>query len=121
LPRFKIRLALKLTDAEQARQLDRMFRLAADALATLARLKAKAPGYLIDMGGDVLANNVGKLMFGVFAAGAGCEREQIAERISEVKAHLVAQGVYGGGKRPFGFDVVDGRLKPNASAACALA
>ena len=30
-----------------------------------------------------------------------------------MKRHLAKQRVYGGGKRPFGFDVVDGKLVPN--------
>jgi putative DNA-invertase from lambdoid prophage Rac len=38
-----------------------------------------------------------------------------------VKRHLAAQGVYNGGKRPFGFDVVDKRLVPNAAEQAALA
>jgi putative DNA-invertase from lambdoid prophage Rac len=37
-----------------------------------------------------------------------------------VKRHLTAQVVYGGGKRPFGFDVVDKRLVPNAAEQAAL-
>ena len=30
-----------------------------------------------------------------------------------MKRHLASQGVYGGGKRPFGYDVEDKRLVPN--------
>jgi putative DNA-invertase from lambdoid prophage Rac len=37
-----------------------------------------------------------------------------------VKRHLAAQGVYNGGKRPFGFDVVEKRLVPNAAEQAAL-
>ena len=49
------------------------------------------------------------------------ERERIRERIRDVKRHLAAQGVYGGGKRPFGFDMVDGRLVPNEAEQASLA
>jgi putative DNA-invertase from lambdoid prophage Rac len=38
-----------------------------------------------------------------------------------VKCHLAQQGVYNGGRRPFGFDVVDKRLVPNAAEQAALA
>jgi putative DNA-invertase from lambdoid prophage Rac len=39
----------------------------------------------------------------------------------DVKRHLISQGVYGGGKRPFGFDVVNHRLVPNANEQAAIA
>jgi hypothetical protein len=39
---------------------------------------------------------------------------RIRERIRDVKRHLASQGIYNGGKRPFGYDVVDNRLVPNA-------
>ena len=38
-----------------------------------------------------------------------------------MKRHLASQGVYGGGKRPFGFDVVNHRLVPNANEQAAIA
>lgn len=34
---------------------------------------------------------------------------------------MASQGVYGGGKRPFGYDVVNKRLVPNANEQAALA
>jgi putative DNA-invertase from lambdoid prophage Rac len=38
-----------------------------------------------------------------------------------LSGHLASQGVYGGGKRPFGYDVIDGRLVANASEQALLA
>lgn len=38
-----------------------------------------------------------------------------------MKRHLASQGVYGGGRRPFGYDVIDKRLVPNAKEQEALA
>lgn len=103
-------------------KLDRMFRNAADALGTLEALKEQGVGlHMIDLGGDVCGNGISKLVFTILSAVAENERERIRDRIRDVKRHLAAQGVYGGGKAPFGFDVVDGRLVPNAQEQEALA
>jgi putative DNA-invertase from lambdoid prophage Rac len=100
-------------------KLDRMFRSASDALGTLEEMKDQGIGlHMIDLGGDVCGNGISKLIFTILSAVAENERDRIRERIRDVKRHLAAQGVYGGGKRPFGFDVVgEGkakRLVPNA-------
>jgi putative DNA-invertase from lambdoid prophage Rac len=103
-------------DAIVSPKLDRMFRSASDALATLEELKGEGIAlHLIDLGGDVTGNGIGKLTFTILAAVAENERDRIRERIRDVKRHLASQGVYGGGKRPFGFDEIDGRLVPNAT------
>src|SRR5215204_2551573 len=78
--------------------------------------------HMIDLGGDVCGNGISKLIFTILSAVAENERDRIRERIRDVKRHLAAQGVYGGGKRPFGFDVVgEGkakRLVPNVEGGC---
>lgn len=103
-------------DVIVAPKLDRMFRSASDALATLEELKGDGIAlHLIDLGGDVTGNGIGKLTFTILAAVAENERDRIRERIRDVKRHLASQGIYGGGKRPFGFDEIDGRLVPNAA------
>jgi DNA invertase Pin-like site-specific DNA recombinase len=103
-------------------KLDRAFRNAADALATLEELKDQGVGlHMIDLGGDVTGNGIGKLVFTILAAVAENERDRIRERIRDVKRHLASQGVYGGGKRPFGYDVVDKRLVPNPKEQQAMA
>jgi putative DNA-invertase from lambdoid prophage Rac len=103
-------------------KLDRAFRNAADALATLEGLKDAGVGlHMIDLGGDVTGNGIGKLLFTILAAVAENERDRIRERIRDVKRHLASQGVYGGGKRPLGYDVVDKRLVPNPKEQDALA
>jgi putative DNA-invertase from lambdoid prophage Rac len=105
-----------------APKLDRAFRSAADALATLEVLKEQGVGlHLIDLGGDVISNGVSKLIFTILSAVAEAERDRLRERIREVKRHLASQGVYGGGKRPFGFDIVDGKLVPNPAEQAAIA
>jgi DNA invertase Pin-like site-specific DNA recombinase len=102
-------------------KLDRMFRSAADALGTLEELKAQGVGLvMIDLGGDVTGNGISKLVFTILSAVAENERDRIRERIREVKRHLASQGIYGGGKPPYGFDVVDGRLVENPEQQKAL-
>jgi putative DNA-invertase from lambdoid prophage Rac len=43
------------------------------------------------------------------------------ERIRDVKQHLASQGVYSGGKRPFGYDIIEKRLVSNPQEQEALA
>jgi putative DNA-invertase from lambdoid prophage Rac len=87
----------------------------------LEELKHQGIGlHMIDLGGDVCGNGISKLIFTILSAVAENERDRIRERIRDVKRHLASQGVYGGGKRPFGFDVVDSRLVPKAEEQAAL-
>ena len=103
-------------------RLDRAFRSAADALGTLEGFKEQGVGlHMIDLGGDVCGNGISKLVFTILSAVAENERDRIRERIRDVKRHLATQGIYGGGKRPFGFDIVEGRLVPNPSEQAAIA
>lgn len=95
-------------------KLDRGFRNTRDALNTLHLLKERAVSvHSIDLGGDVTGNGVGAIIFTILSAFASFERERIAARISEVKQMRKAQGFYVGGRRGFGFDIVDGKKVPN--------
>ena len=95
-------------------KLDRGFRNTRDALNVLHTLKEKGVSvHSIDLGGDVTGNGVGAIIFTILSAFATFERERIASRISEVKQTRKAQGYFVGGRRGFGFDVVDGRKVPN--------
>jgi putative DNA-invertase from lambdoid prophage Rac len=112
--------AVSKGDVIIAPKLDRAFRSAADALATLEELKEQGVGLvLIDLGGDVTGNGISKMVFTILAAVAEGERDRIRERIRDAKRHLTSQGVFSGGKRPFGYDIVqDGdvqRIAPNAA------
>jgi putative DNA-invertase from lambdoid prophage Rac len=112
--------AVSKGDVIIAPKLDRAFRSAADALATLEELKDQGVGLvLIDLGGDVTGNGISKMVFTILAAVAEGERDRIRERIRDAKRHLTSQGVFSGGKRPFGYDIVqDGdvqRMVPNAA------
>ena len=69
--------------------------------------------HMIDLGGDVTGNGNSKLVFTILSAVAENERDRIRERGRDAKRHRVTQWLYNGGKRPFGFDIVEGRLVPN--------
>jgi putative DNA-invertase from lambdoid prophage Rac len=102
-------------------KLDRAFRSAADALGTLGQLKEDKVGlHMIDLGGDVTGNGISKLVFTILSAVAENERDRIRERVRDTKRHRVTQRLYNGGKRPFGFEVQEGRLVPNAHEQAAL-
>jgi putative DNA-invertase from lambdoid prophage Rac len=103
---------LKSGDVVIASKLDRAFRDAGDALATMKTLKAQGVAlHLIDLGGDVTGNGIGKLTFTILAAVAEQERDRCRERITQVKADQRQRGRYLGGKVPFGwrveFDPID--------------
>jgi DNA invertase Pin-like site-specific DNA recombinase len=106
-------------------KLDRAFRSAADALGTLEQLKEDKIGlHMIDLGGDVTGNGISKMVFTILAAVAEGERDRIRERIRDAKRHLAAQGVFSGGKRPFGLDIVQEgdlrRMVPNVGEQAAI-
>jgi len=97
-------------------KLDRMFRSATDALATLEAIKEQGVAlHMIDLGGDVTGNGISKLVFTILAAVAENERDRIRERIREAKAHMATMGIFSGGRRPFGYDVIEvpGRRNEN--------
>jgi len=101
-------------DVVVAAKLDRAFRSAADALETLEELKKDKIGlHLIDLGGDVCGNGISKLVFTILSAVAENERE----RVRDAKRHRAELRLNNGSKRQFGWDVVDGRLVPNATEA----
>jgi DNA invertase Pin-like site-specific DNA recombinase len=75
----------------------------------------------IDLGGDVTGNGVGAIIFTILSAFATFERERIASRISEVKQLRKSQGYFVGGRRAFGFDVVEGKKVPNEAEQALIA
>src|SRR6202051_55703 len=113
--------ALQRGDVVITEKLDCAFRSAADALGTLEQLKDdKVALHMIDLGGDVTGNGISKLVFTILSAVAENERDRIRERVRDTKRHRASQRLYNGGKRPFGFDVVEGKLVPNPNEQGAL-
>ena len=106
--------ALRPGDTVITPKLDRMFRSALDALGVLGRLKERGVSlHMIDLGGDVTANGISKLVFTILSAVAEAERDRIRERVAEVKHDQRKRGRYLGGKVPYGFRVgAEGALEP---------
>jgi putative DNA-invertase from lambdoid prophage Rac len=63
--------------------------------------------------GEVTGNGVGAIIFTILSAFASFERDRVATRIREVKQRRKADGFYIGGRRGFGFNVVDGKKQIN--------
>jgi putative DNA-invertase from lambdoid prophage Rac len=108
---------LRKGDTIIASKLDRLFRSARDALNVVEELKAKGVSiHVIDLHGDI-TNGIAKIFMTITAAFSEMERERISDRLKETKAYLSSQMIFNGGKRPYGFDVVqDGdvqRMVPN--------
>lgn len=109
----KLFQALNAGDMVIFPKLDRAFRNTRNALNVLHELKARGVSvHFIDLGGDVTGNGVGAIVFTILSAFATFERERIAARIREVKQLKKAQGKFTGGRRAFGYDVVDGVKVP---------
>ena len=110
-----------------AAKLDRLFRSAADALATAEELKGRyIELYLLDMGTEpVTGAGAARLFFGMLALVAEFERTRIVERITEGKRAKRQRGGHTGGKRPFGYQVQgEGRaatLEPDPDEQAAIA
>jgi len=60
---------------------------------------------------------IGKLFITIVAAIAEWERETIAERVIENMTKKATMGERNGGKAPFGYDIVDGKLAINENEA----
>jgi DNA invertase Pin-like site-specific DNA recombinase len=90
-------------------KLDRAFRNTRNALNVLHDLKEKNVSvHFIDLGGDVTGNGIGAIIFTILSAFATFEKERIGTRIREVKQMKKLEGKFVGGRRPFGFEVVEG-------------
>jgi putative DNA-invertase from lambdoid prophage Rac len=100
----KLLAALRPGDVMIAAKMDRCFRSAFDALATIEGFKKRRISlWLLDLGGDVSGNGISELIMTVLAAVAQFERSLISERIKDAKRNLRRGNKHQGGKRPFGY------------------
>jgi DNA invertase Pin-like site-specific DNA recombinase len=94
-------------------KLDRAFRNTRNALNILHELKGrKVSVHFIDLGGDVTGNGIGAIVFTILSAFATFEKERIATRIREVKQMKKSEGKFVGGRRPYGYEVIEGFKQP---------
>jgi len=113
--------ALGKGDVIIAAKLDRMFRSAQDALNVMQGLRDRGIAlHLIDLGGDVTGNGIGRLVFTILAAVAEAERDRTRERIADVKRDQKARGRFLGGTVPFGFRRDGGDLIPHEAEQQAI-
>lgn len=109
----KLLAVLQTGDTLVIPKLDRAFRSTRDAMNVLHILKEKNISvHSLDMG-EVTGSGVGAIIFTILSAFASFERDRVATRIREVKQRRKADGFYIGGRRGFGFNVVDGRKQIN--------
>jgi len=89
-------------------KLDRLFRNAADALATADALKDRGVALiLVNMGVDpVTDGGVAKVFFTILAGFAEFEKWQILERMADGKRSKKAKGGHIAGSAPYGYRVV---------------
>jgi site-specific DNA recombinase len=62
----------------------------------------------------------GRLVLNVLASVSQWEREAIGERTSAAMQHMKSEGLYTGGKPPYGFDLANGELMENAGEQAVL-
>lgn len=109
-------------DIVLAAKLDRVFRSARDALNVIEDFRRRGVSlWLLDIGGDVSGNGIAKLMLTILSAFAEFERDRIAERIRDARRQLRSEGRSVGGKRQFGYQVVDGRIVADPAEQAAIA
>jgi DNA invertase Pin-like site-specific DNA recombinase len=97
--------AAKKGDIICAAKLDRLFRSAADALATVDSLKSQGIDLILaDMGTTpVTENGYSRLFFGMLSCFAEFERRLIAERMATGKNTKREAGGFVGGFAPYGY------------------
>jgi len=97
-------------------KIDRLARNAADLLSVVDQLQNEGVTiHFTDMGGDSFSTGgpLGRLFITMIGAFAEFELSIIRERTATAMAHKRSLGEFTGGTAPFGFDVADGKLKPN--------
>ena len=95
-------------------KLDRLFRNVADCLTVVESWdKANIAMHLVDMGGQAVdtSSAIGRFFLTITAAMAELERTQTCERTRVALRHKRAQGEYCGGRVPYGYVLVDGKLE----------
>lgn len=102
--------ALKSGDRNARSNLVKMIGNVRHAFNTLHELGEQGVSvHFLELGGEVTCNSIGAIVFAVMSASTSFERERIATRIREVKQVQKMLGKFCGGRRAFGYQIVDGR------------
>jgi len=103
----------KEVDGVVSLKLDRLFRNASDCLNVVEKWDKQSTSlHLIEMGQQAIntAGPMGKFFITIMAGVAELERNQIRERTTLVMQHMKEQGLYTGGRPPYGYKVENGRI-----------
>lgn len=103
----KLTAGLVAGDTVIVAKIDRLFRSAADALATAEAWKAQGVALVVaEFGADpVTENGPSKLLFGILSMMAEFERDLIRERMAAGRSAKKAKGGFIGGAAQFGYRV----------------
>lgn len=98
-------------------KLDRLSRSLADFVGTVAELERHGAGFVSVTQAFDTASAMGRLTMGILASFASFESDLNSERTKDAIAAAKRGGRFCGGRVPFGYDAVDGRLVVNETEA----
>ncbi len=98
-------------------KLDRLSRSLADFVGTVAELERHGIGFVSVTQAFDTASAMGRLTMGILASFASFESDLNSERTRDAIAAAKRGGRFCGGRVPFGYDAVDGRLVVNEAEA----
>lgn len=100
--------AVKPGDTIVAAKLDRLFRSAGDALASVEKFHQQGIHViLLDVSADPIASSgVGRMFFTIMAAVAEFEKWRIIERMNDGRNAKIAKGGFSGGQAPYGWRTI---------------
>lgn len=101
-------------------KLSRFARNAADVLLTLQIMQDYGVNLICVEDGIDSSKDAGKLMISVLSAVAEIERENIRVQTMEGRIQKAREGKWNGGFAPYGYQLVDGKLKINEEEAKAI-
>lgn len=107
-------VSARQVDAVVIYKLDRLFRNTQDALNTSQDFDHRGVALCSISEQLDTSTPMGKFFFTITAAYAEMERAMIAERTREGLRQTRLQGKQIGNKTPYGYDLIDGKLVPNA-------
>jgi DNA invertase Pin-like site-specific DNA recombinase len=121
LPRVLSALAEGRADAVLVTKLDRLTRSVRDLGELMER--SQREGWSIRSVGEQLdtASAAGRLVVNILGAVSQWEREAIGERTSAAMQQMKREGLHTGGKVPFGYDCVEGKLVINEAQQTVIA